>query len=247
MRTATGTILAHTILLATGVENHRPSMSDDEHSVALRNGLLRYCPICDGYEVTDKVVGVVGSGGRLLGEAKFLRSFSPDVTVFSENGSVDLSMEQRAELVSIGVRIIDDPVVRYWLPGRGIELLLGDDPLVFDTMYAALGSTVRSGIVASTGVDRTEEGCLFVDDHQRTSVPGLYAAGDVVVGVDQIAHAIGQASVAATAIRNDLCVQRGGLLRSSSTKPLLLPPANPRPREPAARHTVEPAQGGQTP
>jgi thioredoxin reductase (NADPH) len=48
------------------------------------------------------------------------------------------------------------------------------------------------------------EGCITVDSHQRTDIAGLYAAGDVVVGLDQISHAMGQAGVAATTIRNDL-------------------------------------------
>ena len=45
------------------------------------------------------------------------------------------------------------------------------------------------------------------DSHQRTSVPGLYAAGDVVIGLDQISHAMGEGGVAATTIRNDLCAK----------------------------------------
>ncbi|MBV9882651.1 MAG: FAD-dependent oxidoreductase, partial [Sphingomonadaceae bacterium] len=49
---------------------------------------------------------------------------------------------------------------------------------------------------------------LVIDDHQRTSIPGLYAAGDVAKGLDQISHAMGEASVAATTIRNDLAKER---------------------------------------
>jgi thioredoxin reductase (NADPH) len=82
----------------------------------------------------------------------------------------------------------------------------------FDTMYAALGSIIRSHLAVSLNARITEEGCLVVDSHQRTSVPGLYAAGDVVVGIDQIGHAVGQATVAATTLRNDLC-ERSALLR----------------------------------
>lgn len=52
----------------------------------------------------------------------------------------------------------------------------------------------------------TEDGCIKVDSHQRTGVAGLYAAGDVVIGLDQISHAMGQAGVAATTIRNDLAI-----------------------------------------
>ena len=48
----------------------------------------------------------------------------------------------------------------------------------------------------------------MVDTHQRTSVPGAYAAGDVVLGLDQMSHAMGEAGVAATTIRNDLAKQR---------------------------------------
>lgn len=53
----------------------------------------------------------------------------------------------------------------------------------------------------------SDEGCLIVDAHQRTNVPGLYAAGDVVLGLDQISHAMGEGGVAATTIRNDLARQ----------------------------------------
>jgi len=60
--------------------------------------------------------------------------------------------------------------------------------------------------MASAGVSTLK--CLVVDDHLETTVPGLFAAGDVVVGLDQISHAMGQAGVAATRIRNFLAEQR---------------------------------------
>jgi thioredoxin reductase (NADPH) len=58
------------------------------------------------------------------------------------------------------------------------------------------------------GAKLAADGCFLCDDHQRTSVPGLYAAGDVVHGLDQISHAMGEGGVAATTIRNDLCAQK---------------------------------------
>ena len=53
-----------TVLLATGVMNRRPPMDESLHGEALARGLIRYCPICDGYEVTDRRSAVIGSGGR---------------------------------------------------------------------------------------------------------------------------------------------------------------------------------------
>ena len=54
------------------------------------------------------------------------------------------------------------------------------------------------------GASLAGDGCVKVDSHQRTSVAGIYAAGDVVLGLDQISHAMGEGGVAATTIRNDL-------------------------------------------
>ena len=64
---------ARTVLLATGVVNNRPDMPRDLHDAALAKGLIRYCPICDGYEVTDKRIGVIGTGEHGMREALFLR------------------------------------------------------------------------------------------------------------------------------------------------------------------------------
>ena len=66
------------MLLATGVKNRRPPMDEELHDEALERGLIRYCPICDGYEVTDKKVGVIGSDSHGVAEALFLRSFTAD-------------------------------------------------------------------------------------------------------------------------------------------------------------------------
>jgi thioredoxin reductase (NADPH) len=86
----------------------------------------------------------------------------------------------------------------------GLSVATAGGRRTFAAIYPALGSMVHSDLARSLGADLAEEGCIKVDDHQRTSVPGLYAAGDVVSGLDQISHAMGEAGVAATTVRNDL-------------------------------------------
>jgi thioredoxin reductase (NADPH) len=206
-----GHLTSQAIVLATGVVDRRPRMSDADHTAALHHGLLRYCPICDGYEVTDRAIAVVGEGDRLYGEAKFLRTYTSTVTVFSETGLVGLSSGQRSELASIGVEVIDKPIIGYRRLDRSLDVLFPDRGRTFESVYAALGSVAQSRLGATLGAKVSVEGCLMVDEHQRTSVRGLYAAGDVVIGVDQISHAMGQAAVAATALRNDLCGARSML------------------------------------
>ncbi|KQM65189.1 thioredoxin reductase [Sphingomonas sp. Leaf17] len=199
---------ARTILLATGVVNHRPDMPDAVHDAALRHGLLRYCPICDGYEVTDKRVGVIGTSDHGMREALFLRGYTRDITLISPGGAHDLDESCRAKLDDAGIVHVDGPCGGFAIEGDRLALDTATGRLAFDSVYPALGSRIRSRLAVAAGARATDEGCLEVDDHQRTSIPGLFAAGDVVKGLDQISHAMGEAGVAATTIRNLLDEQR---------------------------------------
>ncbi len=73
-----------------------------------------------------------------------------------------------------------------------------------DSLYVALGLRAGSGLAIMLSAVHDGEGALLVDAHQLTTVPGLYAAGDVVQGLAQISVAMGHAAIAATAIHNGL-------------------------------------------
>ncbi|RPF70601.1 NAD(P)/FAD-dependent oxidoreductase [Aurantiacibacter spongiae] len=200
-----GTFRARTVLLATGVFNrHPPGMADEFHDAALAGGLLRYCPVCDGYEVTDKRVGIIGTGSHGTAEAIFLRGFTADLTLISPTDDHDLDSDCLGELEDAGIVRVDGPCGRYEMRGGKLAVETAERWMEFDSVYPALGSDVRSRLAQDCGARVTEEGCIVCDDHQRSSVPGLFAAGDVVLGLDQISHAMGQAGVAATTIRNHL-------------------------------------------
>ncbi|MBC7504143.1 MAG: NAD(P)/FAD-dependent oxidoreductase [Sandarakinorhabdus sp.] len=198
------TIVARTALLATGVINNRPSMPTKVHDAAVARNLLRYCPVCDGFEVTDRRVAVIGSGQQGASEALFIRSFTKDVTLIAPDGAHVLSDGDRNKLSEAQVVMIDGPVAGYAISDGEMTVRSSVDPMTFDAVYPALGSIAQSALAAAMGAEVTHSGCIKVDAHQRTSVSGVYAAGDVVLGLDQISHAMGEAGVAATAIRNDL-------------------------------------------
>ncbi|MBB6123348.1 NAD(P)/FAD-dependent oxidoreductase [Sphingobium subterraneum] len=196
-------LVAHSVLLAAGVHNHRPDMADDVHDDALRRGLLRYCPICDGYEVKDRRVAVLGSGEHGAKEALFLRSYTKDVTLICPDGPHACS-DSDARVTQAGIVMVDGPCTGISIRDDSIQLDVGGRTLSFDALYPALGSKVRSDVIRALKPHMSEEGCMIVDAHQRTDIAGLYAAGDVVLGLDQISHAMGDGGVAATTIRNDL-------------------------------------------
>jgi len=200
-------VTARAVLLATGVLNRRPRIADDLHDAALAAGALRYCPVCDGFEVTDKRVAVIGTGDHGVKEALFLRSFTADLTLVAADGAHDLSAADRTALADAGIVVVDGPAADFALADGGMAVTTAAGRLTFASVYPALGSHIRSGLAASLGAATAGAGCIVVDDHQRTTVPGVYAAGDVVLGLDQISHAMGEGGVAATTLRNDLAAR----------------------------------------
>lgn len=207
--TDSGTFTARSVLLATGVVNRRPdALPDDVHDEALARGLLRYCPVCDGYEVTDKRVAVIGTSTHGTAEALFLRGFTADLTLVSPHGDHDLDEECSAKLEEAGIARVAGPCGGFAIEGDTLAFDTADERMAFDSVYPALGSHVRSELAADAGARTTDEGCVIVDDHLETTVPGLFGAGDVVIGLDQISHAMGQAGVAATTIRNHLAREK---------------------------------------
>ena len=183
-------------------------MDEALHDEALAKGLIRYCPICDGYEVTDKKVGVIGDDSHGVAEAVFLRGFTEHVTLIAPHAALELGAEDQAKLRTYGIATVDGPCQAVAIDGECVTVATAEGCHVFDSVYPALGSDSHSELAKSVGAAVNETDCITVDSHQRTSVPGLYAAGDVVIGLDQISHAMGEGGVAATTIRNDLAEQR---------------------------------------
>ena len=203
-----GPVTAKTVLLATGVTNRRPPMDEALHADALARGLIRYCPICDGYEVTDKRLGVIGSDSHGVAEAIFLRSYTADVTLIAPDAALKLRPDEARRLKEAGIECVDGPAQAVAIAEDCIVVDTAEGHYAFDSVYPALGSDTHTQLAEMVGASLSGDACIKVDSHQRTSVEGVYAAGDVVLGLDQISHAMGEGGVAATTIRNDLAKER---------------------------------------
>ncbi|WP_265570652.1 NAD(P)/FAD-dependent oxidoreductase [Sphingomicrobium nitratireducens] len=205
-----GAFQARTVLLATGVTNRRPPMiTREDHDEAMAKGLIRYCPICDGYEVTDKKVAIVGTGHHGAAETLFIRGYTADLTLIAPDGPHEMEAEDCRRLAEAGVTLVDGPITEMIAGDKEICVCVEGGRLQsFDSLYPALGSDTHTSLAEMVDAELKGDGCIAVDSHQRTNVPGLYAAGDVVLGLDQISHAMGEGGVASTTIRNDLSKTR---------------------------------------
>ena len=196
-------IRARFVLLATGVLDHDPELPGVDRAV--ERGLLRICPICDAYEVIGKKMGVIGGGSHSVREALFLRSYSEDVTLIHIREEAALSSEDRRELRAANVDLIESSIDSVVIENDVIEGFdVGGAEWRFDVVYSALGTSPQSALARDAGAAVNDSGCLEVSDHQETSLDGLYAAGDLVRGLNQISVAQGEAAIAATDIHNRL-------------------------------------------
>jgi thioredoxin reductase (NADPH) len=197
-------IRALTVLLATGVAD--AGLPIENWGEAVAAGAVRLCPVCDGYDVIDKQIGVVTSENHPVGHALFMRTFSEDVTLFERAETPTLSQEDRRQLEAAGIRYVESPLLGVTMSEDMKPILHTADgqDYAFDVFYPILGETARSELGVALGAETDDCAKLVVNERQRTSVPGLYAIGDAVQGLNQIAVATGQAAIAATCIHNTL-------------------------------------------
>ena len=203
-----GPLLARKVILATGVVDNEPPIPGMEAGVA--RGLVRICPICDGYEVIDKTVAVLGKDDHSAAEAIFITTYTPKVTLLHAGPAGDLSQDMRRSLDDAGVEVVEAPIDSVVLEAGRLDAVCfaPGAPRKFDVVYAALGVTPRAELARQADASLDDNGRLVVSEHQQTSVPGLYAAGDVVRGLNQISTAQGEAATAATDVHNALRLGR---------------------------------------
>jgi thioredoxin reductase (NADPH) len=193
-------ILARTVLLATGLVDETPKIGGLQSGVY--DGAIRFCPICDGFEAMDLRIGVFGSSLEAGHKALFLRTYSREVLLFESEGDADA--ELRDALTQAGIKRSGKPVQVDCLENGVRVTVAGGDCFDVDVLYPALGCHVRSDLAIRLADDRTQIGTVSVDALQQTTIDCLYAAGDVVSDLHQLAVATGHAAIAATAIHNRL-------------------------------------------
>jgi thioredoxin reductase (NADPH) len=195
---------ARKVLLATGARDVEPQIGGLEP--ALKAGQLRYCPVCDGFETQGQRVAVLGKAGHGLRESLFVSGFGNQVTWLAMESHEEVAPGDLARLRAAGVLVAEHlPRHIHCEPGQGVQVELANGQrLDFDVLYPALGLVHACDLATALGARVRPDGQVDVDAHMQTSVPGLYAAGDVAVDLNQIAVATGHAAIAATAIHNSL-------------------------------------------
>jgi thioredoxin reductase (NADPH) len=199
LSTSTELLYSRYVLLATGVRDHLPAIPGASEAVI--RSLLRFCPICDAYEAIDKRIAILGDGPLGEREAGFLKHYSAQVTLL-QIGPVDSPSFH--SFSSEGIERLSVQLSDLTLEDDRVSLASSRGNRHFDVLYLALGCSPQHDLARSLLARTDEHGALLVNAHQETSVPGLYAAGDVVRGLNQVVVAAAESAIAATDIHNKL-------------------------------------------
>lgn len=193
------------VLLATGLKDTLPPVPGIE---AFYGTSVFHCPYCDGWEVRDQPVAILNDGTGAVHQATLLRVLTPDLIVCT-NGGDHLTDAERVALPSYGVQIIDTPIQRLEGHDGQVETIVFADGerLARKAIFARLDSAQHAPFVAQLGCEMSSDVLVQVDEMGRTSVPGVYAAGDLASRMRQIAMAVAQGASAAIGINVDLITE----------------------------------------
>ena len=195
------TLTARGVIAANGLRDELPEVA----GVRERWGRdVAHCPYCHGYEVRDTAIGVLGGDNRpfTLHQAVLLRQWSKDIVFFPHR--MELSDEERERLTACGIDIVDGEVARLVVTDdelAGVELADGR-VVARSALFVGPRFVPQDGLLKGLGCEVGDNGWVAVDPSGRTSVPGVWAAGNVVDNPAQLINAASAGSTAAIALNH---------------------------------------------
>jgi thioredoxin reductase (NADPH) len=200
LETSGGTLVARTVILATGVSDEFPQFEGCDDCIGKS---LFWCIICDGYEAIGKRIVVLGSGDRAASLALQLLIFTHAVSLVPWKEPLHAETQRVAALREHGVAIYDSPVHSFNCAPQGqlgsITLENGTQ-LDLDSLFVTQWIEPNAQLAHKLGIKTDDNGFIIVDVECATNVDGAYAAGDVTKLFNhQISSAVHEGGMAAAA------------------------------------------------
>jgi len=201
-------LLAHRLVLATGVKDAFPDIGGfSEHYGAS----VFHCPSCDGYEARDKHVVAIGWDPHLVGFAATIQNWAASVTVVTNGVAFRGDDGCRSQLAELDIDLVERGAVRF-LGTRGdltgVELD-GGEVLEASMGLFSVAHQPRVELGAALGCETDDEGYYAINSKGLTSVPGVYAAGDITPGLQLVSVAAAAGVVAGVACAHSFFGERG--------------------------------------
>jgi thioredoxin reductase len=194
-------ISARRLLVTTGLRDELPDIPGLRERWASD---VLHCPYCHGHEVRDRQLGVLGGTPGAVRYAQIVRQWTHDLVYFTPPDT--LTAAERAQLIARAVGIVEGTVQQLVLDNdqmRGVRMADGR-VVPRDALFVPPKFVPNNHLLTGLGCDVNEDGWITTDPTGRTSVPGVWAAGNVVDPRAQVITAAGAGSAAAIALNADL-------------------------------------------
>jgi thioredoxin reductase (NADPH) len=203
LRGRKGAYCGRKVLLATGIFHLPPDV--EGVSECLGKSLF-FCKDCDGYRVQDKHIGIYGASNETVCYALGMLVYSATVVIVTNGHRIQWDARHAAWLEEYHIPVFTHRIHHLDHDGDQIRSVIFEDGLCveLDVLFTVRGDVYHNKLAEGLGAKVSPEGEIVIDDHQRTSVPGLYAAGCVTPSNCQMIIAAGQGAIAAQAINRDL-------------------------------------------
>lgn len=200
---------AKAVLIASGAESRKLDVPGEKE---FHGRGVSYCASCDGYFFKDgKKVFVIGGGNTAATEALYLKNIGAEVTLIHRRDKLRAESLLQKRLSEAGIPMLLNTVVKEIRGEKSVNAVLFENvdskvitELPAEGIFIAAGYVPNNDLAKKLGVDTDDEGYIKVNNRHQTSVPGIYAAGDITGGFKQIVTAVGQGSIAANSIFEDI-------------------------------------------
>jgi thioredoxin reductase len=200
-------VRSRTVLIATGVRDRLPAIPGLQECYGVS---AHHCPYCDGWEVRDKRLVVLGLGQNAAGLALALKTWSPEVVICS-NGRARIGSRHREQLEREAISVIETRIDHLEHTGGHARRLIftGGDERACDALFFVSGQTMQSDLARDLGCEFTRRGVVKTDHLGQTCVPGVYVVGDASRDVQFAIVAAAEGAKAAVSINKRLQAQSG--------------------------------------
>jgi thioredoxin reductase len=207
LETGAPPLSASRVLLATGVRDTFPDVAGFEDHYGAD---VFHCPTCEGFDAREREIVVLGWGEHVPAFATGLLDWATSVTIVTDGPAPRITDAQRDRLADVGIEVVEghaEALVGERGALRCLRLADGRE-LPTSMAFFSIANEPTLDLALGLGCERTDEGVLAVDADGRTSVPGVYAAGDITPGMQLVAVAVGKGTVAGVAAARSLQGER---------------------------------------
>jgi thioredoxin reductase len=196
------TFLGKKLLFATGVADEAPGISGFAECWGIS---VLHCPYCHGYEVKRQHLGVVANGDTGFEMAKLISHWADKLTLFT-NGASSLTEEQTAKIAGHGIEVIETRIESFRHTNGQLEKILFADGSSREISAVFAKAEIRQHclIPEAMGCQIAEQGHIWIDDFHRTSIPGVYAAGDNTSLLRSVAQAVSAGNKSGAVMNREL-------------------------------------------